>query len=121
MISEVEFALEDKSAEFGRVRTIEWVGFPEFMFGMGVVCLTILLMALENAVASALGSVVPVVLSGVSSSTGLMCTDPGCVADILVGVVGWVEGWVSGMEFTEVSMSVKCSNPAAFHEFRVVH
>ena len=59
--------------------------------------------------------------SGVLSSTVSMCTDLECAADILLGVVGWVEGWVSGMEFTKVSMSVKCSNPAAFHEFRVVH
>jgi len=38
MISEVEFALEDKSAEFLGVRTIEWIRFPEFGFGAGVVC-----------------------------------------------------------------------------------
>ena len=34
---EVEFSLEDKSVEFARVRTVEWV-FPEFGFGVGVIC-----------------------------------------------------------------------------------
>ena len=38
MISEVEFALEDKSVEFSGVRTIEWVGFLEFGFEAGVIC-----------------------------------------------------------------------------------
>jgi len=37
MISEVDFALEHKSAEFSGVRIVEWVGFPEFGFGVGVV------------------------------------------------------------------------------------
>ena len=56
--------------------------------------LTILLIALANAVASALGSVVPGISSGVSLSTRLVCADPGCVEDILVGVgeVGFL-GW----------------------------
>jgi len=42
-----------------------------------------------------------------------MCADTGCAVDILVGVGGLVQGWVSGLEFPEVTMRVKCSNPAA--------
>jgi len=37
MISEVEFALEDENAEFLGVETIEWIRFPEFGLGTGVV------------------------------------------------------------------------------------
>jgi len=36
---EVEFALEDKIMEFVGVGTIEWVGFLEFGFGVGVICI----------------------------------------------------------------------------------
>ena len=35
---EVEFALEDKSVEFVRVGTVEWVKFLEYGFGAGLIC-----------------------------------------------------------------------------------
>ena len=66
MISEVEFALKDKSVEFSGVRTIKWVGFPEFGFGVGVVCFDNLVDSLGNALVSAPRPVGPGVLSGVS-------------------------------------------------------
>jgi len=73
----------------------------------------ILSIALANAATSALGFVVPEVLSGVSSSTGLVCADPGCT-DMWVGVGGWVEGWVAEWEFPEMSRRAKLSNNPAF-------
>src|SRR5882724_1946226 len=49
--------------------------------------------------------------AGVSLSTGSMCADP-CCTYMLVGVGGWVEDWVTGLEFSELSMRVKSNNPA---------
>ena len=69
--------------------------------------MTIFLIALANAVTSATGFVVLEVSSGVLLSTGSMCTDLGCAADILLGVGGWVRGWVTGLEFPDVSRRVK--------------
>jgi len=86
--SEVEFALEDESAEFLGVRTIKWVGFPEFGFGTGVICFDNVVDSLCKYISFSIGTVVPGVLSGVSLSTGSMCADSGCVEDILVGVGG---------------------------------
>src|SRR5882724_10101150 len=47
--------------------------------------------------------------AGVSLSTESMCADPRC-ADMLVGVGGWVGGWVTGLEFSELSKMVKLSS-----------
>jgi len=107
MISEIEFALEDKSVECVGVGTVEWVRIPEFGFGVGVIALMILSIALANAVISLSGITVLVVSSGVSSSTGSASADPR-FADIMVGVVNWV----AGLEFPELSRRVKSNNPA---------
>ena len=64
--------------------------------------MTIFLIALANAAISLSGIVALEVSSGVSSSTGSVSADPRC-ADILVGVSGWVGGWVAGLEFPELS------------------
>src|SRR5882724_3141541 len=47
--------------------------------------------------------------AGVSSSTGSIYADPRC-ADMLVGVGGWVGGWVTGLEFPKLSKIVKLSS-----------
>jgi len=60
-----------------------------------------------NVVASALCELE----AGVSLSTGSLCADP-CCTEMLVGFGGWVEGWVTGLEFTELSRRVKSNNPA---------
>ena len=44
--------------------------------------------------------------AGVSSSTGSMWADPRC-ADMLAGVGGWVDVWVTGLDFPELSRKVK--------------
>jgi len=49
--------------------------------------------------------------AGVSSSMRLWHADPRC-ADILLGVGGWVGGWVTGLEFPELTRRVKSNNPA---------
>ena|SRR5882724_6740714 len=105
MISEVEFALEDEGAEFVRVGTIEWVGFPEFGFGTVVTGHDNLFDSLGKCSNFCIGVCGPAISSGVLLSTGSACADLGC-ADILVGVGGWVGGWVAGLEFPELSRRV---------------
>ena len=46
---------------------------------------------------------------GVSSSMRSWCADL-CCADILMGVGGWIGGWVTGLEFPELSRKVKLSS-----------
>ena len=58
--------------------------------------------------------------SGVSLSVRLWCVDPRCV-DIMVGVGGWVGGWVIGLEFPEWSRRVKLSTMPALRELWVKH
>jgi len=59
--------------------------------------------------------------AGVSSSVRLWCVDPRR-ADILVGVGGWVRGWVTGLEFPELSRKVKLSSTVpALRELWVKH
>ena len=74
--------------------------------------LTILLIALANAAIPLLGIAALEVLSGVSLSTGLVSADPR-FSDIMVGVGGWVTGWVAGLEFPEPSRKVKLSTNLA--------
>src|SRR5882724_6464725 len=64
-----------------------------------------LLIASVNAVASASCELE----AGVSSFVVSMCADPRC-ADMLVGVGGWVDVWVTGLEFPELSRIVKLSS-----------
>ena len=47
--------------------------------------------------------------AGVSLSVGSMCADPRC-ADMLMGVGGWVDVWVTGLEFPKLSRIVKLSS-----------
>ena len=47
--------------------------------------------------------------AGVSSATGSMCADPRC-ADMMAGVGGWVDVWVTGLEFPKLSRIVKLSS-----------
>src|SRR5882724_3153166 len=76
-----------------------------------------LLIASANMVALALCKLE----AGVSSSARLWCVDPRC-ADILVGVGGWVGGWITGLEFPELSRKVKFSSTVpALRELQVKH
>src|SRR5882724_2686798 len=59
--------------------------------------------------------------AGVSLSARLWCVYPRC-ADILVGVDGWVGGWVTRLEFPELSRKVKLSSTVpALRELWVKH
>jgi len=58
-----------------------------------------------NAVASASWELE----AGVSSLVGLRCADPRCV-DMFAGVGGWVDGWVTGFEFPELSRKAELSS-----------
>src|SRR5882724_3285498 len=55
-ISEVEFALEDESVEFSGVRTIKWIGFPEFGLGTGVVGFENLVNSLGKCISFSIGT-----------------------------------------------------------------
>ena len=55
MILEVEFSLEDKGVEFARIGTVKWVRFPEFGFGVGVVCFDNLVNSLGKCCSFSIG------------------------------------------------------------------
>jgi len=92
-------------------------GFGSRSLGLELFIFKTLLIASVNAVASASCGLEV----GVSSSTGSIYADPRC-ADMLTGVGGWVGGWVTGLEFPELSRIVKLSSTVpAIIELQVKH
>ena len=88
MISEIEFALEDKIAKFLGVGAVKWVSFPEFGFGAGVACFDILVDSLGKcrSFSIRIGGTWSLIRSLIVHK--FRCADPGGAADILVGVGG---------------------------------